>query len=563
MNISLITRVPNIISCAMVKYRIYDILLHTVLITYSLIATACSIDSVSNVVTGTSKQILHIGNGDEPQDLDPHIVTGVPEHHIITALLEGLVGKDPVDLTPVPAVAKTWEISDNGKTYLFNLRENARWSNNDRLTAHDFVYAWKRALMPNLGNQYAYMLYPIANAEEFNKGKIQDFSEVGVRARDIHTLEVRLEYSTPYFLSLLDHYSTFPIHQLTVEAFGKIDTRGSEWTRAGNFVGNGAFSLKTWEQNRIIVVKKNLHYWDAASVRLNEIHFYPVAQTTTEERMFRTGQLHITSSIPTEKIVTYQSESPHLIRIQPYLGTYFYRFNTTKPPLNDVRVRRALAMTIDRQTITDKVTKGGQFPAYALTPPDTLGYTAQSRIPYDAEKARQLLAEAGYPDGTGFPTIQLLFNTAEGHQQIAVAIQQMWKRTLNIDLTLQNVDWKVFLETERTMNFQITRASWIGDYVDPNTFLDMFITESGNNRTGWSNDEYDDLITLASQTSDQVQRYAYFQRAEEILMDEAPIVPIYTYTRNFLISPDVQGWNRNILDHQSYKHVYLEAPSPT
>ena len=546
----------------MAKHRIYNNLFHTALITYILIATACGTDTASNVVTGTSNQILHFGNGDEPQDLDPHIVTGVPEHHIISALLEGLVGKDPVDLKPVPAVAKTWEISDDGKTYLFHIRENARWSNNDVLTAHDFVYSWKRALMPNLGNQYAYMLYPVVNAEAFNKGQVQEFSKVGIRALDNKTLEVRLEYSTPYFLGLLDHYSTFPVHQLTVEAFGQIDTRGSKWTRAGNFVGNGSFSLKTWKQNRIIVVEKNPRYWDAASVKLNEIHFHPVPQSTTEERMFRTGQLHITNSIPIEKIATYQSESSHLIRIQPYLGTYFYRFNTTKPPLNDVRVRQALAMTIDRQTIVDKVTKGGQFPAYTLTPPDTLGYTAKARIPFDIKRARQLLVESGYPDGVGFPPIQLLFNTTEGHQQIAVTIQQMWKRALNIDLTLQSVDWKVFLETERTMNFQITRASWIGDYVDPNTFLDMFITESGNNKSGWSNHKYDDLISLASQSSDQIQRYDYFQRAEQILMDEVPIVPIYTYTRNFLISPDVQGWHQNILDHQSYKHVYLQTPDP-
>lgn len=531
---------------------------HAIIISCLITMAGCSSESPSSGQLAADDNILQLGNGTEPQDLDPHVVTGVTEHNIITALLEGLVGKDPVDLSPEPAVAESWEILDEGKTYLFHLRANARWSNNDPLTAHDFVYAWQRALMPALGNQYAYMLYPVNNAEQFNKGQISDFSQVGVQAIDDRTLQVRLSYSTPYFLGLLDHYSTFPLHRATIEKFGKIDTRGSEWTRAGNYVGNGPFILSKWEQNRVIVVEKNRHYWDAATVKLDAIHFQPVGQLSTEERMFRTGQLHITYTMPEEKIATYLKDDPDLIKIHPYFGTYFYRLNTTIPPLNDVRVRRALAMSIDRESIVKNVTKGGQVPAYTLTPPDTLGYTARAAIPYDVDQARQLLAEAGYPDGKGFPVLQLLFNTLESHQKIAVAIQQMWKQVLNIDITLQNQEWKVFLDNEMLMNFQITRASWIGDYIDPNTFLDMFLTDGGNNKSGWSNPQYDELIAKAANTADQQQRYELFQQAEEILMNEVPIIPVYTYSKVYLQSPAVKGWYPNIMDYHPYKYVYLE-----
>ena len=277
--------------------------------------------------------------------------------------------------------------------------------------------------------------------------------------------------------------------------------------------------------------------------------------------MFRTGQLHITNGLPTEKIELYRKENPDLIQIHPYLGTYFYIFNTKLTPLDDPRIRRALVMSIDRDAIVKNVTKGGQIPAYNLTPPDPLGYTPRAKITYDIDTARKLLAEAGYPNGEGFPKLELLFNTLESHRQIAVAIQQMWKQALNIDITLHNQEWKVYLDSQRTMNYQISRASWIGDYIDPNTFLDMYVTDGGNNRTGWSNPEYDRLINQAANTSNQEERYELFQQAEEILMNEVPIIPIYTYTRVFLKSPHIKGWSPNILDHHPYKYVSLEPES--
>ena len=528
-----------------------------VLIITSLL-TACG-SGESNVTSGNRDGILHWGNGAEPQELDPHIVTGVPEHHIIVALLEGLVSKDPYTLNPTPAVAKSWDISEDGTIYTFYLRDTARWSNGDPLTAEDFVWSWRRALLPSLGNLYSYMYFPIKNAEGFARGTISDFSHVGVKAIDAHTLQVTLNYPTPYFLQLLDHYSMFPVHRATIEKFGDAGDRGTLWTRAGNFVGNGPFTLKQWDLNKVIVVEKNSQYWDASTVKLNGIYFYPTENPNTEERMFRATQLHRTSTIPVEKIAVYQREKPEQIHLSPYLGTYFYRLNTHLEQFKDVRVRKALALTIDRDSIVKHVTKGGQLPAYAITPPDTLGYTAQSDLSYDPETARQLLADAGYPNGEGFPPVEILYNTHEQHRKIAVAIQQMWKKELNIDLTLHNQDWKVFLDSVATGNYQIGRASWIGDYIDPNSFLDMWIKDGGNNRTGWYNPQYDNLVLKVAPAAKTPQkRYEAFLQAEKLLIDEVPIIPIYTYVSMHLQHPSVKGMPGNIMDYVSYKGVSLQ-----
>lgn len=534
-------------------WKIYQFLFLCILI------GSCTSGEPPNVVTGTRGQILHLGNGTEPQGLDPHLITGVQEHRIVSALLEGLVSKNPATLAPEPGVAEQWFVSDDNRTYTFKLRNNARWSNGDAVTAQDFIYSWKRVLMPRLGSQYAYMLFYIKNAEQFYNGDITDFKKVGITAIDDYTLQVELKQPTPFFLQLLDQPIYYPVHRKTIEKYGAMDERGTRWTRAGNFVGNGPFTLKEWVLNRIIIVKKNPDYWDAESVRLNAIHFYPIDSITTEERMFRAGQLHVTNDVPTQKIEIYKKEHPEYLHISPYLGTYFYNLNTTIPPLDDARVRKALAMSINREQIVKNITKGGQIPAYTLTPPDTNGYTAPAAFEYDIDGARKLLAEAGYPGGKNFPELTLLYNTSEGHRQIATAIQQMWKTALNIDISLENQDWKVYLDNQRTMNYQISRASWIGDYLDPNTFLELYVSNGGNNRTGWSNPRYDKLIAQAANTQNQQQRYAVFMEAEKILMNEMPIIPIYTYSNVYLISPDVKGWYSNILNYRAYKYIYLSS----
>lgn len=520
--------------------------------------TACG-ESENNVQSGNRTGTLHWGNGTEPQSIDPHIATGVPEHHIIGALMEGLVLKDRDTLEAIPGIAETWHISDDARIYTFNLRSDARWSNGDVLNAHDFVWSWWRALQPRLGNSYAYMYFPIANAKDYYQGEIEKFSEVGVKALDDLTLEITLENPTPYFLQLLDHYSMFPVHQPTIEKFGDADERGTRWTYAGNLVSNGPFKLAEWEINRSVVVEKNSFYYASEKVKLNRVIFYPTENQTTEERMFRAGQLHYTNDVPIDKIETYRAAEDSALKITPYLGTYFYRINVSVPHLQDRQVRRALAMTIDRALITDKVLKAGQIPAYAMTPPNTLGYYPPATLSFDPAAARQLLADAGYPNGEGFPVTEILYNTNEAHRKVAVAIQQMWRKHLNIEVKLLNQEWKVYLDSESNGDYEISRAGWIGDYVDPNNFLDLFLCDSGNNRTGWCNREYDQLVLQqAPRAATHAERLAIFARAETILLDELPVLPIYTYTTKHLVKPSVKNLGSNILDQNYFRDIYLQ-----
>ncbi len=512
----------------------------------------------SNIDKGNRLQVLHKGNGPEVQDLDPHLVNGVGAFSIIRALLEGLVSEDPHDLHPIPGLAESWEISPDGKLYTFHLRRGARWSNGDPVTARDFLNSYRRILSPAIASPVAYMLYPVAQAQAFNAGKITDFDEVGFRALDDATLLITLANPTPYFLSLLNHYSWYPVHIPTIEKYGPAYERGSRWTRPGRFVGNGPFTLEEWRINSRIRVRKSATYWDASTVTLNEIVFHTIDSNDVEERAFRSGQLHLTDSIPVNRIARYRRERPEFLRIDPYLGSYFFRVNVTRPPLDNRLVRRALAMSIDRQAIVEKVWRGGQLPAGSFTPPNTAGYTSASSIPYDPAQARDLLAQAGYPEGRGFPPIDILFNTSENHKLTAEAVQQMWRANLGVNVTLTNQEEKVYFEARARMAYQIYRSTWIGDYIDPNSFLDLWITGGTNNVTGWSNPAYDRLIAEAGQTSDQAARYGAFQQAEAILLDDAPILPVFFYTHAFLMHPSVKGWYPTILDHHPYKYVRLE-----
>lgn len=514
---------------------------------------------LSRVEQGARDGVLHFGNGVEPEGLDPHIVTGVSENKIVSALFEGLVAKDPETLEPIPGVAESWDIEEDGTLYTFHLRDNARWTNGDPVTAADFVWSWKRLLTPELGAQYNYNLFSVENAERYANGEISDFNLVGVKALDDYTLQVQLRTPTPYFLQLLDHYSTFPVHRPTIEKFGSISDRLSPWARVGNIVGNGAFTLSEWQINSHVRVEKNPDYWDAENVRLNAIVYYPTENLVTEDRMYRDGQLHVTNEIVLDKIPVYQEEMPEQVQITPWLGTYFYMFNTERPPFDDVRVRKALAMVVDRNLLVDTIMQGIVEPAYGLVPPDTLGYFPPRTFSYDPERARELLAEAGYPNGEGFPAFDVLYNTHESHRRLAVALQQMWARELNIPAQLVNQEWKVYLENQDNMNYDMSRRGWIGDYVDPNTFLDMYVTDGGNNKTGFSSERYDEIILQeAPATLDRDARYALYKEAETILLESMPILPIYTYSTKHLVHPTVKGMPPNIMDHVNFNHVWLD-----
>jgi len=539
-------------------------LLNTLVIFVFLTALSACTGGESNVSSGNRDGILHYGNGSEPQGLDPHVVTGVPENHLIRALFEGLAVKNPYTLEPEPGVAESWDISEDGRIITFHINSRAKWSNGDSMSAEDYVWSWRRALNPAMGNLYAYMLFPIKNAEAYASGKLDDPSQMGIEALDKLTLQVTLNEPTPYFIQLMDHYSTFAVHRPTIEKFGEATTRFTKWTRVENMVGNGAFILKDWSLNRRIIMAKSPTYWDADKVRLNGIVFYPTENIVSEERMFRAGQLHYTAGIPLEKIPVYQAMENTPYVQAPYLGTYFFLINTNRPPVDDVRVRQALSMAVDRETLADTVMQKSVFPAYSITPPGTLGYQPPKLFGFDVEKARALLAEAGYPDGEGWPGLEITYNTSESHRKIAVALQQMWKEALNIDITIANQEWKVYLDSVTQMNFQIARRGWIGDYVDPNNFLDLYLTDGGNNNTGYADPRYDELILRrAPQAKTREERFARFFEAETMLMKEMPIIPVYTYTSKHLINPSVHGMPANLMDSVNFKYVWLEQQAET
>ena len=511
--------------------------------------------------TAPQDNVLRININAEVKDLDPHLVTGVPEHRVNGALFEGLVDLDSATLDPVPGAAKSWELSEDKRTYTFHLRDDGKWSNGDPLTAQDFLYSYQRMLTPTLAADYSYLLHCIKNAKAYNEGTLTDFSEVGVKVVDPHTLTITLENPTPYFLFMQMHQAWYPVHQGTIEAHGAMDQRNTRWTRAGNHVGNGPFRLTDWRPNEVIEVVRNEHYWNKENVRLSGILFYPIDDLQTEERSFRTGKIQMTGEVPLDKLAAYRKDNPEVLHIDPYLGVYFYRLNTTKPPFDDVRVRQALSLATDRDSLVTNVLNGGERPAFHYVPPGIEGYQSEKRLAFDPEKAKALLAEAGYPNGENMPPIEILYNTSENHRRIAETIQQMWKTHLGVDVQLMNQDWQVYLDTTRSMNYSIARAAWIGDVVDPVNFLEMWLTEGGNNETGYSRSEYDTLIQQAYAEPDVSARAAVLKSAEDMILEDLPIVPIYFYTRKYLQAPEVKGYAPNVLGYLRFQEFYLEYPA--
>jgi oligopeptide transport system substrate-binding protein len=508
----------------------------------------------AGVRTGT----LLLGNGAEPQDLDPQICTAYSDYNVLIALFEGLTCIDERTSQAVPGVAERWDISPDGLVATFHLRANAAWSNGDPVTAEDFAYSYRRILSPALASEYSYLLYPILNARAFNAGRIADFGQVGVRAVDSRTLRITLEHPCPYLPALAAHQAWFPVHRATLERFGAFARRGTAWTRPGNFVGNGPFLLKEWIPNSRLAVARNPGYWDAARNRLQAVVFFPNDSIATDESEFRAGQLHATWDVLPDHIARYRAMNPPLVRVDPLSDTFFLRFNVRHPPLNDRRVRQALALAIDRAAIANDVLHGSRQPAAALTPPDTGGYTPAARVPTDFPAARRLLAEAGYPGGRGFPVIELQMNTDTVNAAVFQAVQEMWRRELGIRVELANEDFRVWLSNQQTGSYQVSRSRWVGDYVDPSSYLDLFLSDSGNNMTGWASPEYDRLNRAADQALDPARRAALLQQAEALLLREAPIAPLFYGARTYLIQPCVHGWVPSLLGIHRYQYVWLE-----
>ena len=503
------------------------------------------------------RKILLVGNASEPQEIDPHVVEGVPEMHLIIALSEGLVGNDPKTLEAVPAGAQSWEISEDGLVYTFHLRTDAKWSNGDPVTAQDYARSYQRILTPSIASKYAYTFSPVVGADDYLQGKLTDFSKTGIKALDAQTLQLTLNHPAPFLLREMANYPWYPVPIAAIEKAGGLDRRGSNWTRPENFVGNGPFVLKEWKPNQRIVVTKSPTYWDRDQVKLDEIQFYPVESSEVEEHMFRTGQLHITYEVPLSKIGTYQKEQPQSITTAPLFGVYFYELNTKVPPLDNPKVRRALALAINRESITRDVLRGGELPAYSLIPPKIAGYTSVNQLSGDLDEARRLLADAGFPGGRGFPRLEILYNTLGKHRAIAEAIQQMWRTNLGIDLTLQNQEWKVYIDSMHSKQYQIVRYGWVADYADPHVFMDIWATNSGNNDSNWGSPEYDRLLAAAFSAKNTADRYDDYQKMDKILIDDLPVIPIFFYTQPRLISPKVKNYYVTPLDNYPWKYVDL------
>jgi len=521
----------------------------------SLFNTACRKETL--VQRATREKILLLGNGAEPKALDPHIVQSVGDGNILRALFEGLVTNDPSDDSANdPGVAERWESNSKYTRWVFHLRHNARWSNGDPVTARDFVWSYHRILHPKMGAPYASMLYFLKNGEAYNKGEIVDFSKVGVKAVDDDTLVCNLENPAPYFPDVVKHTTWLPVHRGTIEKFGKMTDSYTRWQLPGNHVSNGAFKLTDWRIGAYVKVRRNPYYWDKENVKPRGINFYPIDNQFTEEKAFRNGLLHLSYTVPQNLIDSYRKKKNTPLRIETYAGVYFYRCNVNRPPTDNINFRKALSYAINREIIVKYVTMGGQQPASGYTPPSKGGYHPPDKVKFDPILARQFLKKAGYQSGAEVPEFTIFINTSEAHKDIAVSIQDMWKKHLGLkNIKIENQEWKVFQQSVQDQNYDVSRAGWIGDYADPNTFLSMFVTGDSNNRTGWSNPDYDRLLAEAAALSDPKQRYAKLFQAEEVLLDKLPVLPVYWYTRVYLKSPDLKNWNPLLLDNHPYKYI--------
>lgn len=504
----------------------------------------------------TREGILLLGNANDPKSFDPQVVTGVLESNINRALFEGLVRIDPsVDLAAPGGAAEELIPDETATVWTAKLRADAKWSDGHPVTSEDFAFAYERILTPELGAAYASMLYFMKGAEDFNTGKTTDFSTVGIEVIDPLTFKITLRGPTPFFPEILKHYTWFPVPKHSVLKYAPIGQIGNPWSKPENLVSNGPFKIKSFRRTAHIEVERNPHYWDAENVTLNGIRFLPISNVFTEARMFRDGQLHVTYTAAPEVVDLMRKVDPGSVRQEPYLGTVLYRFNNTREPLKDVRVRRALSMAIDREAICKNVFRGYE-PAYGMTPP--MGdYDPPNGIGFDPEAARELLAEAGFPEGKGFPRLKLLIASRETAATLATAVQAMWRDTLGVEVEIENKEWTAYIVTTQNLEYDIVGGGWIGDYIDPLTFLEMWTPGNGNNNTGWDNAEFAALLEESFQITDPAARFDKLKEAESLFLEESPIAPIAWWGKNYLLHPSVKGWNPLLLDNHPFNSLRL------
>lgn len=495
---------------------------------------------------------LTIINGSEPETLDPALITSLSDSRIVRCLFEGLTRLNGETARAEPAIAERWEISEDGTLYTFYLRKDAIWSDGKPITSSDVVYSWRRVLDPNTAADYAGQLYFVENAEAFNTGQYAagfnrsaTADDVGVWTVDEHTVQVRLVGPTAFFLDLC----SFPTLAIVPQHW--IEEHGDRWVIEPGLPVNGTYEMEFWKLNDRVRVRANPKHWAAHEVKSKVVDFIPMSSPTTALNLYESGEADIIwdkSLIP--------SALMDVLRPRPdchtfgYLGSYFFRFNVTRKPFDDIRVRKALAMAIDKKRIVNNITKAGEQVADHFVPPGTADYESPVGVSHDPAQARQLLAEAGYPGGKGFPVFTYLMNNAPIDAQISVELQAMWEKELGVKMEIRQTEWKVYLNEQSKLNFDLSRSSWIGDYNDANTFLDLFMSNNGNNRTGWKDETYDEIVRTANQQTDKEKRKRLLQSAEKkIIHDDLIIVPIYFYAGvNFFDPQKIEGIHFNLLD---------------
>lgn len=599
------TRVPLVLTCAA-----------------ALASISCSPLSAGGEYFGEvdppEGQVLRYISGSEPESLDPHIGTGQPEARVYLALYEGLTTYQPQTMEPMPGVAERWDVNADSTEFVFFLRRNARWSNGDPVTAHDFTYSFQRALSPELATQNAYMAYEIEYAQAYNEGAVfartgdgwlmrsaladadtppaahdlrvtlpgdaaaretafaanarlrslaaaAEFvpvraEDIGIDALDDYTVRIRLVQPAPYFVGMLAHQIFMPVHR------GAVEAHGDAWTRPGNIVTNGPFTLQEWKPYNILVTERNPMYWDAAIVRLERITFYPLEEQTTMMNLYKAGEVDATynHTVPVAWLDVIRPMRDYMDA--PENAIEYYVFNTTRPPMNDVRVRKAFNAAIDKAALSEyrRVTK----PLTAFTPEGLYpGYPQPTGDGFDPERARRLLADAGFADAAGnfdpsrFPVqdVELLYNTAESNRQVAEFVQAQWKQNLGVTVPLRNMEWRTYLDTRHRMDYRgFSRAGWVGDYMDPYTFLSLFATLGGNNDSGWFDPKYMDMLNRANRELDLQRRYALLAEAEAYLLDVQPVIPLLTQATNWMKKPYVKGMYPNAGTLHPWKFVYIE-----
>lgn len=502
------------------------------------------------------EQILHRGNGEEPQTLDPHLAEGVPTSNILRDLFEGLTTTAP-DGRIVPGAALHWDISRDGMTYTFYLHPDGRWSNGEPVTADDFVWSWRRVVDPATGASYGRMLAPVAHAEEIFAGQ-RPPEDLGITALNETTIQIELADPTPYFLGLLAHPTTYPVYRPSVEA------HGGDHVRPGNLVSNGAYRLSEWRVRTRVSLERNEHYRDADNVVIERVVFYPFEDENTEFSRFRVGDLHWTYQVPSGQFKWLERNLPQALMVTPWFGTYFFAFNLTRDPFEDnLALRKALNLAIDRTILTERVTRFGELPTFNLVPPGLPEY--ESPIPEYAEwtqaereaEARRLYQEAGYSEDEPL-SVELRYNTSENHRKIAVAMAAMWKQVLGVRTRLINEEFRVFLQNRAQRRVtEVFRAGWIGDYQDAFTFLELFHSGHGRNDAGYDNPRYDRLLERIAAERIPARRRNLMVEAERMLLADQVILPVHVYMTRRLIDPRLKGWRENVMDHHLTRHMYL------